>query len=111
MRPSTAFKKKTPVVPEHTISAFDKFNREILEHKVVNEPVKRLKPKSALGLSTKRIQSARRKLVDLPTKDTFLKRVGSAKSLKTSKAIAKPIEKEPQYMSEKDSIINLNIPM
>jgi len=61
MRPLTAF-KKGPAVPLQAISAFDQFNRDIIDHKVINESVKRLKPKNALQNHPKRVQSARRKL-------------------------------------------------
>jgi hypothetical protein len=84
LRPASAFKSKAPIVPQHAISAFDKFNREILDHKVANESVKRLQPKSAL-LNQKRIQSARRKNASPAATGTLARqRVGSAKMLKSS---------------------------
>jgi hypothetical protein len=85
-RPSTAYKTNTPVIPEYAISAFDKFNRDIMDNKIVNEPVKRLKPKSALARIQKRVLSARRKPIEHDNNTKPLKRVGSAKPFKTTKS-------------------------
>lgn len=90
IRPTSAFKSPT------AISAFDKFNRDIIDHKIPMESVKRLKPKS-LHIS-KRIQSAKRKVS--PKKPTSRTRITSA----THKHL-------PTNNFMKDGIINVKIPL
>jgi hypothetical protein len=85
-RPRTAYKTNTPVIPEYAISVFDKFNRDIMDHKIVNEPVKRLKPKSSLARIQKRVLSARRKHIEYDNNTKIIRRVGSAKAIKTTKS-------------------------
>lgn len=57
-----------------------------MDHKITNEPVKRLKPKSALARNQKRVYSARRKPTENDINPKFMNRVGSAKSIRTSKS-------------------------
>ena len=106
MRPSTAINRNGPVIPEHAISAFDQFNRDILDNKVANESVKRLKPKSSFMKSQMRVQSARRKANAAAPLPRMGKRVQSAKSLKTANANKAVLSK---FGQTKDGILNLKI--
>ncbi|CAI2359537.1 unnamed protein product [Moneuplotes crassus] len=80
MRPGTAV-HKGPIIPEHVVSAFDQFNRDILDHKVPNESVKRINLKSTF-MKTSRVHSARRNPNGTIPKPR-IRPVSSAKSLKT----------------------------
>ena len=106
MRPGTAV-SRCPVIPEHAISAFDQFNRDILDHKVVNESVKRLKQKCAMMKNSIRVQSARRKPNSIIPKSR-MGRISSAKIFKTTKNKKVAVQK---FGNKNESIINLKISM
>jgi hypothetical protein len=95
IHPTSVFKSSTPSLPI-AISAFDKFNRDIIDHKISPDSIKRLKPKSSLHPS-KRIQSARRKPISS-------KKPSSRTRLTSAKYSSQPI-------FQKDGIINVNIPV
>ena len=113
-RPKSAAKPGKSI-PQQAISAFDQFNRDILDHKVSNESVKRLKPKFAL--SRTRIQSANKR-APVPFKSTgkftsansSVKNSGK-KTLRPGTAFKKSSKKAFLERVEQNGIINVNIPM
>lgn len=108
LRPSTAFKQRGPIIPSQAVSAFDKFNRDIINNKIPNESVKRLQPKSAL-LKQKRVMSARKKLAEKQLKGPVTRqRVPSAKQLPFTTSKTKESFGQ-HYGKQKDEIMNIKI--
>lgn len=114
LRPTSAVRPGS-AIPQQAISTFDQFNRDILDHKIANESVKRLKPK--LAVSKTRVHSANRKMHLTKAKNARVPS-GNLKVKNNVKKMQRPTTafRTSSKMGftervERDAIINVKIPM